>query len=536
MAVIVFVGRTFVSLLTLAVCAWSQSAEQMRVDAKRAEKSGDAVRAYLLYSQAAGVDQRDVSSWGKAVALQARVLETLQFPADKAGKVAAAVAAVAAPIDPQAPDLGDLVAARYMGAPLRLAPNPGLRSFDLRGDTKAICEQALKAYGIEAIFDADLQPSPNLRFRLPDVPFLEAAEALELATGTFIVPINAKMALVAKDVATKRQELEHTMAIAVPLPTAMTVQEAQELARAVQSIMEIQKFGVDAGQRLVVIRDRESKVLPALALFGDMIRHRAQVTVDVELMEANNTSDMSLGFRLPTEFPIVALKKVLNTAPSLPAGVSNFLTFGGGASFLGLGLANSQMFGTYAQINSRSLSRAMIRGLDGQVMNFHLGDRYPVLTAGYFGGTGGAVGKSYTPPPTFNFEDLGVVLKLTPHVHGASEVTFEIEADYKVLTGKALNGIPVIASRSFKASARMAMGETAVVAGLIRASEARTLTGIAGLSQIPALGHLFRQDTRTKDDGQALLVIRPHLISMPPSETATRTVYTGTDGRPKIPL
>ena len=463
------------------------------------------------------------------MALQVRALEAAHFP------IGGSVPATAG-VSTAAPDIGDLVAARYLGAPLRLKPSPGSRSFDLRGDSKTLCEQVLKAFGIEAVFDADLQPLPNLRFRVADAAFVEAMEALQLATGTFIVPISGRMALLAKDLANKRQELEHTMAIAVPLLNTTTVQEAQEMARAVQSLMEIQKFGVDANQRLVVIRDRESKVLPALALFNDLMRNRAQVMVDVELMEANNSSDRSLGFRLPTEFPVVALKKVFNSGPSYPAGVANLLTFGGGASFLGLGLANSQVFGTFSESNSRSLSKAQIRGVDGQPMNFHLGDRYPVLSAGYFGDTGDATGQVYRPPPTFNFEDLGVLLKLTPHVHSGGEVSLEIEADYKVLTGQALNGIPVIASRSFKASARMSMGETAVIAGLIRASEARTLTGIAGLSQIPVIGHLFRQETRTKDEGQALLVIRPHLIDLPPSDLATRTVYTGTDGRPRIPL
>lgn len=82
----------------------------------------------------------------------------------------------------------------------------------------------------------------------------------------------------------------------------------------------------------------------------------------------------------------------------------------------------------------------------------------------------------------------------------------------------------------------MKMGETAVIAGLIRASEARSLTGVAGLMQIPVLGHLFRQDSRQSDSGNALLVVRPHAINVPGGEFSTRTVLTGTEGRPHNPL
>ena len=519
-------GRTSVCLL-LAVCAFSQTAEKLRSDAKKAEKAGDSLRAYLLYSQAAGIDHKDSSSWSHAVSLQARALEAAHLPSSPAP----------AETDAQPlPDVGDLVAARYMGAPLRLKPDPGTRSFDLRGDSKTICQQALKEFGIEVVFDADLQPLANLRFKIGDSSFEEATDALRLATGTFFVPISHRMALVAKDVANKRQELEHTMAVAVPLPTTTTVQEAQELARAVQSVMEIQKFGVDPNQRVAVIRDRESKVLPALALFADLLRYKAQVIVEVELFETNETSDMTLGLQFPTEFPIVALNNFFRAPPVFPAGFTNFATFGGGATFLGLGIASSQLFATMAKSNGRSLRRAEIRGVDGQAMNFHVGDRYPILTSGYFGDTGNATGTVYRPPPTFNFEDLGVVIKVTPHVHGPGDMSLEIESEYKVLTGQSLNGIPVIANRSFKTSARLQAGETAVIAGLIRASEARSVTGLAGFSSLPALGHLFRTEITNKESGQALLAIRPHLIDMPPSDLATRTVYTGTDGRPRIPI
>jgi type II secretory pathway component GspD/PulD (secretin) len=367
-----------------------------------------------------------------------------------------------------------------------------------------------------------LQSLPNIRFRITDVAFAEAADALSLATGTFFVPVSRRMAVVARDAPNKRQEIEHTMAVAVPLPTTISVQEAQEMARAVQSIMEVQKFGVDANQRLAVIRDRESKVLPALALFDDLLRHRAQVSVEIELLAATETSDLSIGLRLPTEFPIVA--------------ISNSLTLGGGSAVFGLGIANSQLFASMAKGSARSLRRAEIRGIDGQAVSFHIGDRYPILTSGYYGDTGDAEGTVYRPPPTFNFEDLGIVIKVTPHIHSSSEVTLDVETEYKFLTGQSLNDIPVISNRSFKMSARLNAAETAVVSGLMSASEARSITGIAGLAQIPGLGYLFRHEIRSKESGQALLTIRPHLLALPPSEFATRTVYTGTDGRPKIPL
>ena len=93
----------------------------------------------------------------------------------------------------------------------------------------------------------------------------------------------------------------------------------------------------------------------------------------------------------------------------------------------------------------------------------------------------------YAPPPTFNFEDLGLVVKVTPHVHGTDEVTLEVSSEFKLLEAASVDGIPVISNKKYESKVRLARGEWAVLAGLMTASDARTITGIPGLSLIPFL-------------------------------------------------
>ena len=183
-----------------------------------------------------------------------------------------------------------------------------------------------------------------------------------------------------------------------------------------------------------------------------------------------------------------------------------------------------------------------MRGIDledlsvsGQQATLHVGDRYPIQTQGYMGDTGGS-DEVYTPPPTISFEDLGVVVKVTPYVHTAGEITLEVETEFKVLTGQALNGIPVISNRQFQGIARLKEGEWAVVTGFVKSSEMKVITGLAGLSQIPYLGALFRKTTKEKETGEALLVIKPRILRLPASEFETRQVWTGTESKPKAPI
>ena len=181
----------------------------------------------------------------------------------------------------------------------------------------------------------------------------------------------------------------------------------------------------------------------------------------------------------------------------------------------------------------RVLMESELQALDGQAATFHVGDKFPIMTGGYinFSGTGGI-----TPPPSFTFEDLGLNLKITPTVHGADEVSLDLDAELKALTGESSNGIPVISHREVKSKTRIHMGEWTMISGLFNASEARSITGVAGLSRIPYVGPIFGVRTRDQTDQVELVLIRPRLLTLPPSEYPTHKFYTGSETRPISPL
>ena len=52
-----------------------------------------------------------------------------------------------------------------------------------------------------------------------------------------------------------------------------------------------------------------------------------------------------------------------------------------------------------------------------------------------------------------------------------------------------------------------------------------TITGIPGLSLIP----LLRSNTVTKDDGQTLIVLKPRIQILPPTEFPTFRAWSGTE-------
>jgi type II secretory pathway component GspD/PulD (secretin) len=75
-----------------------------------------------------------------------------------------------------------------------------------------------------------------------------------------------------------------------------------------------------------------------------------------------------------------------------------------------------------------------------------------------------------------------------------------------------------------------------MVAGLLNPTEARTVAGMAGVSRVPYLGPLLSVHTKTTSNDQVLVLIRPILLTPPPSDGFTRTYRLGSDTRPISPL
>jgi type II secretory pathway component GspD/PulD (secretin) len=390
-----------------------------------------------------------------------------------------------------------------------------------------------KAYGLEAIFDADYQPGPAFRFQLAGADYREALHALEAATASFATPLTERLFLVAKDSAQKRVELELTATVAIPLPETVAPQEAQEMARAVQQALQIVRVMVDTTRRIVLLRDRVSRIGPAQELFRQLLRPRAEVAIEVEFLEIGELSSTSFGLSLQTLFPLAYFGEALNSKPSIPSGFARFLTFGGGKSLFGFGVTDASVFARMSRSHGRSLLKTVVRSTNGQEASLHVGDKFPIVTSTFLV-QGGEDFPSF--PPAFNFEDLGLVLKVKPAVHGAEEVSLEIEAEFKVLTGEAVNAIPVVANRKLQSQMRLRNREWAAVAGLMSASEARSITGPAGLSQLPVVGSLLRESNRTSDSKTVLLLLRPTVLSLPPGEDATQAVFLGAELRPRTPL
>jgi general secretion pathway protein D len=318
----------------------------------------------------------------------------------------------------------------------------------------------------------------------------------------------------------------------------VTVQEAQEAARNVQQLFEIQKFAIDSVRRLVLIRDKASKVRMASMIYQQLMTRRPEVFVEVEFLQVVKQRDTNFGIDLQTMTQIVNFGGLLNsTVPeSITSAFRGFLTFGGGLTLFGIGVTDSRVFASMTDSQTRLVQNATLRSLDNQQATLHVGSRFPIMTQGYFGAPVTGDEQVFRPPPTIQFEDLGLSLKITPRVHGTDEVTLNVESEFKVLTGQTSNGIPVISNRKFLGQVRLRAGEWAVAAGLMSRENTKGYTGIAGLSEIPLIGTALRNNNRSKMDTDVLLVLKPRILHPGPAFDMPPPLWVGTETKALPPI
>lgn len=508
-------------LLALGALCTAEDATGLFKEAEKAERAGDRFHAYLLYSEAAALDPSNAK-------LQERINALAAAAAYSAANQEIAVSPPEAQIASGEVSPGEISALPEALPPPRLKPSNVTARFDIKGKAQDIAERVAAAYGVNLAVEGDYQAPPDFLFRTGELERDEAFRALEAAANSLIVPLDDRTVLLTRDVPQRRADSEPVMSLAIPIPERIAPQDAQEIVTAVQQTLEIRRIQADPVKRMVYLRDVVGKAIAARSLFFDLCRLRGQVAVEVELISIDKNSSLNIGLNLPTSTQIVNFGNWFHNVPNVGS-FTNFLTFGAGKTLFGIGVTNAAAFATLQRSSSQTLLHAEIVTLDGQAGSLNVGDRYPIVTNTYAGTTGTT---GFVPAPTVNFVDLGLLLKVTPSMHRSGEITLDVDAQFNVLGSATVDNIPTIGQRKYTGKVRLASDEWAVIAGLTQDNRSVTSTGIAGLARIPLLGHLFRQDTYSKDQSELMIILKPRVMNLPPWEFATRTLWVGTEGKP----
>jgi general secretion pathway protein D len=500
--------------------------------ANKAANSSQTVRAYLLFSEAAARDPRNPSYRANrdALAPLAKLLTAAKIEsADIASDVLTAENEAAHPVPPiERVSSSDWESQTSLKPIPHVQENGTTQDFDLRIPAKALVIQVAQAYGVHALADADLTSATPIRFNLQGADFKTALEAVTAATHTFVFPVDASTLYFAPDTEVKRNELEPVVALTFPLQEALTERDLIDAANAVRGLLGLRTMGWDSLNRTVVIRDKATRAQVARSLMESLLLPRAQLSFEVQFLTLDTDKNYHYGMSLQTLFQFIYFGEVggLNSVLPKVVGSSVFGVFGGGATIFGVGIADAMAFASVSKSISSSIFDATVVVADRQTADFHIGDKYPIASSLYTGFPA-STGSIYNPAPQITMEDLGLVLKITPHVNGDGDIAMDLEAEFKSLGNQTYNTVPAIAQRAFKGRVSLREGQWAIIAGLDSSADTFSRNGLAGIGQIPGLKQLLTENKRDTQTSKTLLVIKPTITRLPVSDVTSPQYLLG---------
>jgi hypothetical protein len=127
-------------------------------------------------------------------------------------------------------------------------------------------------------------------------------------------------------------------------------------------------------------------------------------------------------------------------------------------------------------------------------------------------------GANATPVNTITYENVGVILKVTPFITSDGSVEMILAPQISSLSDQTVNvsagvNVPVINIRSADTVVVTPNGETVIIGGLMQTLKGEVVSKIPFLGDIPGIGLAFRRTQKTEAKTELIIFLTPHIVS-----------------------
>ncbi len=123
---------------------------------------------------------------------------------------------------------------------------------------------------------------------------------------------------------------------------------------------------------------------------------------------------------------------------------------------------------------------------------------------------------------TYDFEDVGIVLTVTPRITANGYVTMDVSQTANDLQGFTTFNAPIINQRQADTTVAVKDGETIILGGIIRNTVSTTVKKIPLLGDIPILGQLFKSTDKSSQRTELLVFLTPRVVRNPDDASKLR--------------
>ena len=164
--------------------------------------------------------------------------------------------------------------------------------------------------------------------------------------------------------------------------------------------------------------------------------------------------------------------------------------------------------------NINILSSPHLLTLDNKEAEIVVGSNVPFITSQARDSTN--LGNTIN---TVERKDVGITLRLTPHIHESDFVSLDIFQESSAIAASSLldaNTVgPTTTKRSAKTSVLVKNGDTVVLGGMMQETFTNTTSQVPILGDIPLLGNLFRFKSVSRQKTNLLIMLTPRIIRDP---------------------
>ena len=355
---------------------------------------------------------------------------------------------------------------------------------------------------LNIVFDPQFRDQP-VTIDLRNASVQNGLESLSAASRNFYRVTAQRTVTIVPDTPAKRTEYEDEIVQTFYLSNA-DVKETLDLLRIV---IDNRRLAPITATNALSIKDTPERVAAAGRLIAAIDKARPEVVIEVELLEIDRTRLREYGLQIASpgstgingNVDVNRDEFTLHDLRSL-TGADVFLTNLPGLFYRLLKTDSS----------TRTLANPQLRTSEGMTASARFGERVPVPVTTFTPFATGGVAQQ--PITSFNYENIGVNIDITPRTHHDSEVSLALKILVSSISGTGFGGLPTFGNREISTVIRLRDGETNLLAGLIRDDERRVASGIPGLSDLPIVGRLFAHNRRETQETDIVLTLTPHIV------------------------
>lgn len=112
----------------------------------------------------------------------------------------------------------------------------------------------------------------------------------------------------------------------------------------------------------------------------------------------------------------------------------------------------------------------------------------------------------------YSFEDVGIVLTVTPRITSNGYVTMEVSQTANELQGYTSFNAPIINQRQADTTVSVRDGDAIILGGIMRKTVTSSVKKVPLLGDLPLLGNLFKSTSRADSKTELMVFLRPRIV------------------------